>query len=371
MKLKLIEFVKNHPADWEQRITQPPFCVKLSKQDNLVLFKYSINSEWRNEEARPILEECRGIVLKFENGQPALAHLGLLKFFNLDEPLNRVKPQFPNCHISQKVDGSCVSFWYANKEWHLSSLGCVDARTANLDGKNISLYSVAAKALGTDPLKWAAANLDHLYSYVFELTSPYNMVVVNYGQDAQLWRIMKRNLVTLEEEPMEELPQTNHIETYSFSTEAECRAIVEQMGDDEEGYVLMNPDHSRVKLKSPAYVAKHIMANNGIFTLRNYVEMRQEGTLDDFIAAFPYWEPRLKEYDLVLQRMEQYMSLEFINHSLMAPRDVAAAPLDSHTKAYVLARLNGRCKNVEEWFNGCFTRTQIKILEGFMNDGEN
>lgn len=370
MEFQILRFIKENPTDWEQQLTSPPFCLKVSRQDNLVLFKYGINSDWRDANARPLLEECRGLVVKVGEQKTEVVHLGLRKFFNLDEPLNEVKPHFPVCRVLQKVDGSCVAFWNANDQWHMSSLSCIDARTAIVNG-NLSLYEIAAKALGTDPLRWATLNLNPLYSYVFELTSPFNRVVVDYGDEAKLWRIMKRNTITWREAEMEALPRTQPIPSHSFSTEIECRRIVEQMDDNEEGYVIVNPDFSRVKLKSPAYVAKHIMANNGKFSLRNYVEMRQNHTIDDFIAAFPQHTSTFKQYEAAFQRMKQHVSLEFSNHSLMAPRDIAAGPLDPHTKAYILARLNGRCKNVEEWFNGCFARTQIKILEGFMNDGEN
>ena len=52
--LHLIKFIKSNP-DWEQKITEKPYCITVKRKDNFIMFSYSqIDSDFLN----PIVKEC-------------------------------------------------------------------------------------------------------------------------------------------------------------------------------------------------------------------------------------------------------------------------------------------------------------------------
>ena len=80
--LKLQEFLNAHPNDYEEILTQKPYCLKIKHKDTRVLFKYDqVESDFHE----PIVCESRGIIL--EEGTWKVLRLAFYKFFNQGESL--------------------------------------------------------------------------------------------------------------------------------------------------------------------------------------------------------------------------------------------------------------------------------------------
>ena len=75
------------------------------------------------------------------------------------------------------------------------------------------------------------------------------------------------------------------------------------MGFDEEGFVVVDKNWDRVKIKSPAYVSIHKSKGN-VVMMSNILEMFLTDALDDFISIFPEY----KEYETTLKT--NYYELE-------------------------------------------------------------
>ena len=60
----------------------------------------------------------------------------------------------------------------------------------------------------------------------------------------------------------------------------------EKMGFNEEGFVVVDKDWHRVKIKSPEYVLAHRQKNNQV-TMGSILKLFIDNKLDDFISIFP------------------------------------------------------------------------------------
>ena len=64
---------------------------------------------------------------------------------------------------------------------------------------------------------------------------------------------------------------------------------------DEEGYVVVDKDFNRVKVKSPAYVAVHGLKNNGVLSYARAIELVRANEIDEVCAYFEEFRPVLED----------------------------------------------------------------------------
>lgn len=349
MVLYLKDFIENH-KDWYNILSNPPYSIAIKQHDNLYLFKYSIDTEWRRENYN-ILKECRGAIYHIEDGIVECIHMGLLKFFNYEEPNNDIEPIFNECEVLAKMDGTNISFWYYNS-WHCSTLGCIDASEAELSC-GFTAEDLVNDVLGEDYKQYCERELDKKCSYIFELIHPKNQIVIKYNKKA-LYFITARNHITWDEEYT--LPQNATLpRAYRFDSLSDIIVACLELPNDEEGYVVVNRNtYERVKIKGAAYIQLHYIRGNGNLTIERYLELRDNESLDDFIAAFP----SQKEYaDLIYQKIqllnEDYerlykvcMQKQFSNR-----KELANFIKGNEKNSYVFARFDNKIKNFYEWFN--------------------
>jgi hypothetical protein len=148
------------------------------------------------------VQECRGIIL--EKGSWKVMSLAFTKFFNAEES-NAHKIDWETAHVLEKLDGSCIQVYYDWNEdvWYAGTTG-----TANGEGEvnnklgttfNQLFWNTMKEKYGLD-----ASKLTKGFTYVFELTTPYNIVVKPHGESSAAL-LTVRNLETLQEVSFDEL----------------------------------------------------------------------------------------------------------------------------------------------------------------------
>ncbi len=221
---------------------------------NLILFKYD---QIASPFAEPIVRECRGIVLD-EMNHWAVVSRAFDKFFNYGEQL-AASIDWSTARVQEKVDGSLCTLYFYASEWHVATTGTPDASgDLHLAGRTFA------------SLFWEVFDLDRLFradtalAYYFELTSPFNRIVVRYGEPG-LTLLGARNVVTGEEvtvkEAHERLGASDAIAIVREHSLNSVEAIVASFDAisplAQEGYVVVDAAFSRIKLKHPGYVALH------------------------------------------------------------------------------------------------------------------
>lgn len=321
-----------------------------SAHPNLVLFKYNQIFSPMDE---PIVREARGIILDESDDWRCVAR-GFDKFFNYGEP-NAVAIDWTTARVQEKVDGSlCLLYHYADA-WHVATTGSPDASGHVHDNRNLTFAALFWRTLAgyLPPESFAETVGDGGtgWSYLFELTSPHNRVVVAHTE-ARLTLFGARNLETgawARGEEITSLPRVPHVREYPLTSFEEILATFEAIKPlEQEGYVVVDAAHNRVKVKHPGYVALH-QAKDGL-TERALADILRRGETSEVIAVFPElgasFAALTVRYDALVGEIESdYARLR----DIVEQRDFAQVALKTRCSAALFQLRSGRVGSVREY----------------------
>ena len=180
---------------------------------------------------------ARGLVVR-EDGM--IVARPLPKFFN-DYELKGPKPTGP-FEVYEKLDGSCIIMgFYEGKPFFCTR------------GSFVSDQSIKAEEIYYS--KYGNLELDHAYTYCFEIIYPKNKIVVDYGQTTDLFLFAKIHTATGIEAPI-----TNTgfkcVQKLDLSQSIEKLKQIDEA--NKEGFVVkFTEDNFRMKIKFPSYIALH------------------------------------------------------------------------------------------------------------------
>lgn len=302
--LETIKFIKEN-ENWRDLLKTDPYNLTINENENYAILKYSqVNSDFTKQ----ICKECRGLVIDLHTNEPVA--LSFIKFFNVQEPLAD-KIDWATAKVQEKVDGSKMLVWfdkYENK-WRISTSSQLDAYKANVSDFNITFGQLFDKALlnYTYPgYKSLYDCLDKNYCYTFELVSPESKIVISYPTN--LYFIGVRDIRTFEEKNPEDFtniyPYMCKPRQYPVLKNLKsCLSATEKMGFDEEGFVVVDANYNRVKIKSPTYVQAHYLRGNGVNSLSKILEIIEKNEKDEFLGYFPEYA---EYFDDVEKRLITY-----------------------------------------------------------------
>ena len=365
--MKLLNFMNTHP-DWKTLLAAEPYCLDIRSDEigGIQYFLLKYNQIMSDMGLREVQEARGSIFRQNEDGHWVCVCHPFDKFFNYGEQYSAVRSiDWETASVQQKVDGSLIKVWYDNEEWHISTNGTIDAYKAECGDLNFGI--LFSNVIQNIPEFWYA--LDPEYTYMFELTSPYNRIVVRY-EGTNLWYLGRRNILNdIEDNEDLELDGLLYPEVYPYTSLAECIAAAHEMGDDEEGYVVCDANFNRIKIKGDEYLALHKMRGNGPLTVLRVVEMYQQGTLDDFVAYYPEFKDFI---DDVIQRIRYYIEVcetafKVVNSVVgtMGERRDFAMYANTYmpiVRSYLYARLDEKVKNGSDYFMNMRARTLASYI---------
>ena len=285
------------------------FQLKVREYDNKVLLKYdqlSAPTLMANIE----VQECRGLILEKDTWN--VMSLAFTKFFNADES-NAHKVDWNTAHVLEKLDGTLIQvYWdWVSNEWLAGTTG-----TAEGEGEVNNKMGTTFNSLFWDTVtKQYALNpclLDKNHVYVFELTTPYNIVVKPHGKSSATL-LTVRNRVTLKELSWKDLYMVSESLRVPLVKKFDLNAnnvgvllkTFENMPWSEEGYVVVDANFNRIKIKNPAYVAVHHL--KGKTAEHNIITIVKSNEIEEFASTFPERKDellRLKEnYDKLTEKL--------------------------------------------------------------------
>ena len=281
--LKVIEYIKENGLEK----TLADFKLKSRDYDNKVLIKYD---QIESSMGEAIVQECRGLIL--EKGTWNIMSLSFFKFFNAEEG-HAAKVNWDTAKVLAKEDGSMIQvYWDWNKEeWFAATTG-----TAEGEGE-------VNNKLGTtfNELFWNTVNnkysfndclLDKDHVYVFELMTPYNIVVTPHGE-SKVSLLTVRNRKTLKEVSWKDLEMVATsigvplVKAFDMNVDnvGAIKRTFEGMPFTEEGYVVVDADFNRIKIKNPAYVAVHMLKSRT--SEHAIMDVVKSNEIEEFAATFP------------------------------------------------------------------------------------
>lgn len=297
--LKIINFIHEHD-NWEELLSSPPYFLSIKRKDTLILFKYSqIDSDFSLE----IVKEARGLILEDKTWN--IVCYPFKKFFNYGESYAD-EIDWETAKVTSKEDGSLIKIYNYNGEWRVGTNSTIDAEDAVLNSpyyRNFrELFDVAA-----DNCKFDFDRLDPNYTYLMELCSRHNTIVVPYDEP-KLFHIGTRNNITCEEVEVDigiEKPKQ-----YMLSSLDDCIAMAATFDFTKEGFVVVDKNYHRVKIKSEDYVRVHRLANNGSITLERAIDLIRMNELEEFLVYCPQYTDFIND---VRHRFNKFYSDIYFN----------------------------------------------------------
>ena len=388
-KLCIQKFIEEH-ADWEKLLSEKPYCISISRDvmfgRKLIMFKYSqIDSDFNIE----LVRECRGIILD-EDTLEVICH-PFNKFGNYGESYCP-DIDWKSCYVTEKLDGSLVKLSRIGDNILWSTNGTIDAYKAPLVEQigciaksfgELAWYAIlenyckardlsVSDCIDPDIVKdWLKSIIKPGYTYMFELTSPYNKVVVTWHK-TELHFIGCRDNESGQEIFFgdHELSKIFDIpKIFPLRSVDECVKAASELDVNAEGYVVVDKDFNRVKIKSPTYVALHHMRNNGVLSYERGIEIVRGNELGEVLTYFPEFKPHLEKiknaYDsLIADLNESWLAYNQLDPFIIETRKDKAIWIQKNFKvpAVGFMLIDDKVESVADWAKQVPAKNLVKIL---------
>jgi hypothetical protein len=280
--------------------------------------KFSLNyDQLEAKESNPLAQECRGLILSLEDGSKILdtnamdiaardaiipgktkiLAYPMKRFFNHGQGAAAdINWSDRNLAILEKLDGTLCIVYYDpfTYQWCVATRSVADADLFMDNGVFTfrTLFEKAVQDTMTITFAELTDSLNKEITYYFELTTPYNRIVVHYPNN-MITLLGARDLISLEEiNPIElEIVQSGKLpyaRAYTYTSVNELLTLVSSLNPMEhEGVVVRDSQFNRIKVKNAAYVAYNKMRDCLITSPRNCVEIILLEKDDDVISFLP------------------------------------------------------------------------------------
>jgi len=260
----------------------------VKEKDNLVLLKYrQLDADW----TKTALYDCRGIILDRTNADWNIVSFPYNKFFNIGEGYC-AKIDWDTAKFYEKADGSLINIYFYNGIWNVQTSGTIDGlfRTSGGEMTFAELFWFSVKEMYSSVENFIA-RLDVNNNYMFELCTPYNIVVTQHN-DFTVKLHGVRNMQTLKYVDIETIDLVR-VKTYDLKHVDDMIAQFEDMSWQEEGFVVCDANFNRAKCKNPKYVAVHHVATGvSPYAIMNVIKTNE---IDEYLVYFTAREEELRE----------------------------------------------------------------------------
>lgn len=364
--LSIIKYIKENGL--ENAVKE--FKLKTRDYDHKVLIKYDqIESSMGFSE----VQDCRGLIL--EKGTWNILCLSFRKFFNAEEG-HAARIDWNTAKVLSKLDGSMIQvYWDAKKEeWFAATTGTGEGEgeVNNKDGTTFNgLFWKTVRTkynLNVDDLK--KGNV-----YVFELMTPYNIVVTPHTESS-VALLAVRNLKDLSEYNYEALTRVAEtlgvplVKAYDMNVKdvGAIKRTFDGMPFTDEGYVVVDGNFNRIKIKNPAYVAVHHLKSKT--SEHAIIDIVKSNEVEEFAATFP--ERREEIFKLHEGYVELTKSLEDAWEELKDKRPKNITPQEKKKFAMAVFEVIGK-KDLKE-FSGLFFSIndgKVESVREYLTDYDN
>ena len=232
------------------------------------------------------------------------------------------------------VHNSCINLhydWHKN-EWFAATTGMGEGEGEINNRENTSFNDLFWETITN---KYDVSEFRRRLvvdtTYVFELTTPYNIVVAPHGESS-VKLLTVRDLTTLKECNRETceliandfgVPIVEEYDLNEGGVEHIMKTFV-NMVFSEEGYVVVDTNFNRIKIKNPAYVAAHYLKGRSEF--HHIMAIVKTNEIDEYVATFKEREDEINglkvNYDkIVVELNEGWDTLKEFKRTDFSPEE--------------------------------------------------
>ena len=267
--------------------------ITVKESGNLAILNYAIVADFTD----PVVQEARGIIIDTEKLD--VVCWPFRKFGNFGEGYVDVI-DWDTARVQEKVDGSIVKLWFdhRNDRWQWSTNSMIDASEAHAMDGAVSFMALISRAENYKDIKFKT--LDANKTYIFELVAPEQKIVIQY-EYPYLYHIGTRSNIT-GEESNDDIGIRKPTE-YPIHSLSECIKAAEALNREEEdvqheGFVVVDSNWHRIKVKSPEYVYAHHLASCRVYTKKRILPLirANDRSLEELIETAPDSEVYVRYY---------------------------------------------------------------------------
>ena len=323
MELAVVKYIKEHGI--EKTILD--FKLKTKVYENKILLKYD-QLVSPTLMALPEMQDCRGLIL--DRNDFSEMSMAFRKFFNSEEG-NAHKIDWSTAYVLEKLDGSMMQvYWDKYQEkWFAATSGTAEGE-GEVNNKMGTTFNELFWKTVTEKYNFNPSQLNKDFCFVFELTTPYNIVVKPHGESS-VALLTARNVRTLEEVSREELLNIGSVlnvpvvKSYDLN-QGNIGALLrtfENMVWHDEGYVVCDANFNRVKVKNPAYVAVHHL--KGKSAEHNILTIVKSNEIEEFASTFPDRKDELYKLKENYDKLINKLNLVWVELETRKPKNIMPA----------------------------------------------
>jgi T4 RnlA family RNA ligase len=342
------------------------FAIKSSYNEEYQLHVLNY-SQIDSPKFHPITAECRSLVVEWckPSKQFQLVSRAFDRFFNYGEG-ESTEGDSGRMLACEKLDGSLVTLFYYNDEWLYRTKSMI-MPTLEINGLTATWKEVIEEAFDWDNMPTGMLNKSH--SYIFEVTSPENRVVVRYKERAATLLSIRNN------DTGEYLDRgyadifalhlaVNRPKMYVFQTFEDVFKAVKELPNLEEGYVMYLNNEPYKKLKNPAYVAAHHLRGEGLNPKR-LMDLLIMNEVDEYLSVFPEDKAIFEPYTIAFNDVFVYASFVYnTNRDIESQKDFALQVKDSPVSGLMFAMRKG--VELKDAFEALSTNSKYGLINKFM-----
>lgn len=340
--LQIQQFLRNSGTPESLRETYAIKSNRHKRYPNLVLFKYDQIDSPMGER---IVQEARGIILDEADNWRVVGR-GFDKFFNYGEGL-AAQIDWTTARVQEKVDGSLIMLYEYNGEWQVATSGSPDA-SGVVGDEGFTFRELFLRVWGERPLPSLHMCLD--YCFLFELCTEYNRIIVPH-QESKIVYLATRDrvmgsYVLFSKFIFAVIPSVREFPLTSM--DAIVKSFEHINGFDQEGYVVVDGQGNRIKVKHPQYVALHHVRDQ--LGPKWLVKVIVSGEVPEVLSVFPKYQEEFAtmtaRYEALVAEIESaFIETKHIENQ----KEFALAVKDKGYAAVLFALRSNKVSSVKQW----------------------
>jgi hypothetical protein len=408
--LRWCDILEKHWPDVLDALRFDPYFLGVKqhpKYPELYQFTYDMIDSPKND---PLVKECRGLILNSADNWNVVA-FPFTRFFNEGE-FQAAPIDWKTARVQEKVDGTLIIMYYYDNKWQIATRGSPDASGPVGDFPWMEKGQLVE--LTFNRLFWSSCEywlqglsksgqFDTDYTYMWELTSPYNRIVCDYTETgvigecvdgygnhlfldecddktgyahdgSRITLIGVRNNKTLQELNLDSYRNDVHYVVKEFpltNLQEVIQAASKLNPIRQEGFCVVDSKFNRIKIKSPAYVSIHHLRDGN--PRKRLMEIIQSGESDEMLSykildEFPsekkmYLEMKEQVDNLILQTENFYATIK----DIAVQKDFALQAIKCPMSGSMFALRSGKASSIRQSILGMQTDKLIDTIDRIEN----
>lgn len=239
-----------------------------------------------------IVQECRGMIVHGYGRDAKIVAHPYNKFWNHGEKL-AAPIDWASARVFEKLDGSLCIMYFFDGVWQFGSAGTPLGGGSYNKRENLTFGEMFRRTFEENHMQYPNPGYWNSTTFCFEFVSPDNRIVVPYKERKLILhgaRDIARGEFSIETlEPLAKQWRWPVVRHFPITSVAEALAAAAELSPTDptqgEGFIVVDGEFNRIKIKSPRYVALHYLRDRT--TPRAVINAWKMGEESELLAYYP------------------------------------------------------------------------------------